>query len=389
MHLKSSDPDIQTICSRIMAGELDLQPEFQRGEVWTESKRQRLIDSILREWQVPPIHIVVDNESNIQSVLDGQQRLAAIRDFVANRLSVNGRTEPHDSEIAALHGLRYESLPNEVRRRFDRYSLRVFYIYDYSPEEPGELFYRLNQNSALSPAEQRNAFFGHARRQVKNIIEEIQSGLVAKTYFGFSNARMAYDDIVARALVILENGTLRQRASSGLLVDKYRSTDGFSDSAVMRLREGLGLLAEASPWVDSPIKLNKATALSWLVFSASVARILLISPSEFGKYVSFFEDARAKRSASYHDRWLATWSNQALDIFEDRATSRVGDVSSVVLRDLVLWMHLIWFIKPDKTFFRRADYEAKYMPLVEYISDGTKDVDLELLAEVTAWGTFL
>src|SRR3954469_11696763 len=54
MKLLPSDPDIQTIVGRIGSGDLDLQPNFQRGEVWTTSKKKKLIDSVLRDWHVPP-----------------------------------------------------------------------------------------------------------------------------------------------------------------------------------------------------------------------------------------------------------------------------------------------------------------------------------------------
>lgn len=60
---------------------MDLQPDFQRGEIWTIQKKQKLIDSILRGWKIPPIH-VIHNAQSVDEVLDGQQRLAAIRDFL-------------------------------------------------------------------------------------------------------------------------------------------------------------------------------------------------------------------------------------------------------------------------------------------------------------------
>ena len=64
---------------------MDLQPDFQRGEIWTHQKR--LIDSILMGWRIPPIHVVKSSEI-IDEVLDGQQRLAAIRDFSDNVICV-------------------------------------------------------------------------------------------------------------------------------------------------------------------------------------------------------------------------------------------------------------------------------------------------------------
>lgn len=94
MRLIGSDPDIQTIVSRIKTGDIDLQPDFQRGEVWSRAKKQRLVDSVLREWHVPPIHVIEDLTSRKQEVLDGQQRLTAIRDFVDGEFAVDGTVIP-------------------------------------------------------------------------------------------------------------------------------------------------------------------------------------------------------------------------------------------------------------------------------------------------------
>ena len=89
METKRSEVDLETVVRRIRDEELDLQPEFQRGEVWDLPRRQRLIDSILRDWYVPAVHFVRDEDGE-ETVLDGQQRLAAIRDFFDGRFRVNG-----------------------------------------------------------------------------------------------------------------------------------------------------------------------------------------------------------------------------------------------------------------------------------------------------------
>jgi hypothetical protein len=108
----TSDPDIATIVRRIERNVIDLQPDFQRGEVWSAGKKQRLIDSILRKWHVPPIHLVAKSGGKYD-VLDGQQRLTAIRDFVRGKFAIDGDIEPHDSRLVELDGLRYFDLPED------------------------------------------------------------------------------------------------------------------------------------------------------------------------------------------------------------------------------------------------------------------------------------
>lgn len=385
MQIRSADPDLRTLVKRIEDGELDLQPEFQRGEVWSELKQQRLIDSILRDWQIPPVHIVIDPETDRQFVLDGQQRLVAIREFVAGRLSIDGSIEPHSARLSALNGIRYDGLPDDIRRKFDRYSIRVFYIYDYSPEEPGELFFRLNQNSSLTPAEQRNAFFGNARRQVKGIIEKLEKEDLKTHYFGFSNARMAYDDIVSRALLLLEARTLRQRVTSSLLVEKYRSDEGFSPQAVQWLVGGIELLARGKHELYTQIRLNKATALSWLIFASRISRYSQTTPSEFSDFICAFE-IRRRRASRPDDLGLAMtnpeWSSQAFGVYDDRSSARVGDVSSVVLRDFVIWLHFA-----ERENFRDPVGSQLSVGQMAALPDVLRaGLDLHRVAESLSWG---
>ena len=44
LRFNTSDPDIETIVRRIDRKIIDLQPDFQRGEVWSTAKKQRLED---------------------------------------------------------------------------------------------------------------------------------------------------------------------------------------------------------------------------------------------------------------------------------------------------------------------------------------------------------
>jgi hypothetical protein len=188
MRLLPSDPDISTIIKRIKDGDINLQPDFQRGEVWSIAKKQRLIDSILRDWH---IHVVEVKDSSKLDVLDGQQRLAAIRDFVNGFFYVDGAIAPINDDILNLNGLGYADLTDKWRRRFDQFTIRIFKITDYSPQEPGELFFRLNQPVSLTSAEQRNDFYGEARGQIKSLVELLNVLGMGKEDIGFSNSRMA------------------------------------------------------------------------------------------------------------------------------------------------------------------------------------------------------
>jgi hypothetical protein len=342
MKLLPSDPDLQTIVGRIENGDLDLQPNFQRGEVWSVSKKQKLIDSILRDWHIPPIHVVV-GDSGKQEVLDGQQRLVSIRDFVRGGFPVDGHAEPLDASIQELDGLRYDELPPEVRRAFDQFTIRVFRLVDYKPGEPGELFFRLNQMTYLTAAEQRNAFFGPVREQVRSLVEALEP-TTTRDVIGFSNRRMAYDDVFARVLCTLELGTLGIKLSANQISSRYRSSNPFSKQT-MRLAEGsVGYLKDAFLRQHVKIRFNKATLFSWLIFSSYFAKAR--APQDaLVDFIWMFEAQRVRSLETPSEFRLTQLTKlpgrveQALvKIFSDRSSSRVSDVSSVIFRDFILWL---------------------------------------------------
>ena len=122
MRVDQSSTDIISLVDKIRTGRLDIQPHFQRGQVWTESKKVRLIDSILREWYIPAIHIVVNDDLDKEEVLDGQQRIRAILSFMDDHFSIDGALEPPDGRILDLDGMRYSDLPARVRARFNNFS---------------------------------------------------------------------------------------------------------------------------------------------------------------------------------------------------------------------------------------------------------------------------
>lgn len=334
MRLIPSDPDIRTVFGRIEDETLDLQPDFQRGAVWSRPKQRLLIDSILRNWYVPPIHVVRIDEDT-QVVLDGQQRLRAIQHFMLGRFPVDGKTEPASDAIRELGGKRYDELPPKVRGRFDRFTLRLFELDDYEPEEPSELFFRLNQPATLTEAEKRNAFFGDARQQVRVLTEHAERCGMQPERIGFSSARLAYEDVVARFIWTLEAGTLGEKVTASRVTARYRTPDPFSDVAIDLAKSALEDLF-STPALDDPgVRLNKATAHTWLLYLAR-GHATGAPHDRFDSFFEWFERRRAERrpSAGQHSD-----DPEALGIrvFNDRATARVNDVSSVLLRDYVLW----------------------------------------------------
>ncbi|MGA8759892.1 MAG: hypothetical protein WB611_26955 [Stellaceae bacterium] len=237
---------------------------------------------------------------------------------------------------------------------------------DYRPEEPGELFYRLNQLTNLTAAEQRNAFFGPVRKQIKDLVQLIEARPDFERRIGFSNARMSYDDVLARLLCTLENGTLARKITAGSISDRFRSSTPFSEAVVDRTAAAIELLLAARTDNEISGRLNKATLFTWLCFCSQLTQTANLDKlSEVVRaFMAEFQEPRtgtilAKITGNTNEA-ASERALELIDIFHDRATSRVADVSSVVLRDFVLWyfFHLLKDRWPLDVFSRFRERES-------------------------------
>jgi hypothetical protein len=373
MKLSSWDPDIRSLVNRIDANDIDLQPDFQRQEVWPVAKKKRLIDTILREWSIPPVHFVATADNRLE-VLDGQQRLAAIRDFLHDRFSIDANISPFDTSLKRLHGQFYSELDPATKRKIDNYPLRGFRITEYQPEEPNELFYRLNQPTSLTAGEQRNALFGPAREQLKKLVDDFQVQENNKETIGFSNARMAYDDIMAKFLFFLEKQDFSIRASEALISERFKTKEEFSPTVLGQAHASLSYFS-ASRHAAGPGRFNKASVLSWLLF---YSRFSGAPPNS--RFLSEFTSEKLQKS---HRLYIG----EIFSLFENRSSLRVADVASVVYRDFCLWYayHLVYpgevlpkIIPTDQIDAVQGAHTSRDDATLEYV--------LSEMLDVNRWG---
>lgn len=387
MKCESTDLEIETIVNRIKNEDMDLQPDFQRGEIWTLQKKQKLIDSILRGWKIPPIHVIHNNQS-IDEVLDGQQRLAAIRDFYDNIICIDGKILPENSELIQLDGMHYRDLPKKWQRQFRQYSIVIIRLTEYQPEEPAELFYRLNQPTTLTSAEQRNAYIGVTRDQVKELSNKFVALGASKETIGFSNSRLAYDEIISKFCFSVETGTLKKKITSNDISIQYRQAIPFSDECIRIVAKTLEKFMECIiGWDDFKYSFNKATIFSWFVF---IRRNLSLSDTGLKNVIGYFEFCRAFIKGKYKkvdQRYIEVFSSLQkrnsffeimLNTFNQRSSMGSTDALSIIYRDIII------------TVFRDMLW-GNETELIQYTINTFKELEnlnytLEKIVEKYNWG---
>lgn len=335
MKINAKDPDIASIYHRIQRGSIDLRPDFQRDMVWSKSKKQGLIDTILRDWKFPPIFLVVttrDEGIEHQEVLDGQQRLSSIVDFLEDYFPIDGSIEPYDEKISCLHGKRFSQLPEAVRYRIEQYSLRVHELYDYKEGEPYELFFRLNQGVTLTPAEKRNTFFGPVREQIKDLVARMESLGINGSLIGFNNNRLSYDDVIARLVYAIHTENINKKITDVNLVEFYRAGVPVSGVVEIQAAEAISALAQACGYSlmhNTRPKLNKPTLLTWLIYFS------YDRSTENIEHLYHFERIRESTKDSSEEVSKLAF---LINIYNERAASSVNDATPVKLRLLILYL---------------------------------------------------
>lgn len=105
---------LDTICTMLNSGKYLLRPDFQRRRRWERSKQSRLIESFIMNIPIPPIFLY-EYEFSKYEVMDGLQRLTAIKEFYDDKFSLEGLEYWKE-----LNGKKYSELPQEIKSGIDR-----------------------------------------------------------------------------------------------------------------------------------------------------------------------------------------------------------------------------------------------------------------------------
>jgi hypothetical protein len=154
---------------------LTVNPEYQRGTVWSVAQKKRLIDSIFRGYPIPLIYLhhikksVAGMQREDLEVIDGQQRIEAL---YAYREGAFKLFDPIKDEREARFpnflkdqpcpwgGSEFSELPSELQVQFLGTKLSAVEVTTDNPNEARDLFIRLQAGLPLNAQEKRDAWPG-------------------------------------------------------------------------------------------------------------------------------------------------------------------------------------------------------------------------------------
>jgi len=259
-------------------------PDFQREEVWNITKKQLLIDSILKGWHLPKLYFRKVEENSFECV-DGQQRLSAIVEFFDDQLSLASDT------AAKFKATKYSELPDEISDSFDDYEIEIEEIEDASDDELEELFRRLQLGTPLNTAEKLNAVSGDMR----DFCHQVSENIFFANKITLRNTRYAHFEIATRWLFIEARGIppqVRFPQLEGFLREN-RTFSSQSDTA-KRVTRALEYLADAFPEKCKALR-SRANILSICMLASNVViqKLDKNTAKTFGSFVMQFFDKLA------------------------------------------------------------------------------------------------
>ncbi|MEU0811370.1 DUF262 domain-containing protein [Streptomyces sp. NPDC005970] len=141
------------------SGELILQPEYQRQAVWPERAKVSLMETILLGYPIPEIYLSYETTpegEQTASVVDGQQRLTSLLEFLNNKFPLDGLEDEKLCE--KFEGKLFKELPDDVRQEFFQYRFPIRRLSNLADEFVRAVFARVNRvNMVLTEQELRNA----------------------------------------------------------------------------------------------------------------------------------------------------------------------------------------------------------------------------------------
>lgn len=220
---------ISNIVEQLKYGDILLEPDFQRHpDLWNPEQQSRLIESLMIRIPLPTFYFDSTDDDKL-IVVDGLQRLYAIKRFMVldeddkNRLELTGL-----EYLKEYEGKKFEELPPNIQRRIKSQTLTAYIIRPGTPDKVRtSIFTRINTGGlTLEPAEIRNSIY---RGQAANLLKDLAHSeeFIKATRNKIDSRRMLDCEFVNRFLAFYLLGT-----------DQYSGNlEDYLDDVMIRLRK--------------------------------------------------------------------------------------------------------------------------------------------------------
>lgn len=233
MRIDSNKYSVAELLDMLNRRDLTINREYQRGSgLWPSGARSYFIDTVIGEFPFPNLYMYefIQSGKVKKELIDGQQRLLTIKDFVAGGFALSSETQ-HP-------GLRYSSMEEDDREKFMAYPIPVDVVRNARKDEIIQMFRRMNAYTLpLNSAEKRHSTFnGHFKWFINELNGELNEFFLEFNVFTKRQMlRMADAEFLSDCVLAMERGIVS--TNPGDLRSLYKKYDArFSNATLYRNR---------------------------------------------------------------------------------------------------------------------------------------------------------
>lgn len=263
-------------------------PDVQREDTaWTLEQKQLLIDSIYNNYDIPKFYFRRDDKAlDIWWLLDGQQRLTAITNFLEDKFPLGADVT---SIPKSIHNKKFSELSPTDKSNI-KTRILDFVIMVCNDEEEEDLFLRLNKGTPLNAAEKRNAVKG----EFKDLVKKLSNHPFLKNKINFPQTRFAVDAVVSQLCVLALNDSIVDIKGKQIM-DVYISKKRFPEKDKIEKKVNATLTWMNQVFKKKETYLKKYNIWSIFIFYNNIKNNYAINGISNQKFFEFFNSFEVER----------------------------------------------------------------------------------------------
>ena len=305
------DFSFSEIKNRVDRGSIQLQPDYQRNYVRKQNQASKLIESIFL-WIPLPVVYFAEEDNNKYSIIDGQQRITSVVDYMKNLYFLNWL-----EELSEFNWKKFKDLSEDYQLMLENASLSVIILSKESNELKYEIFARLNQWSVkLKPQELRNCIY---RWTFNNLLNELAEKKELKNLFWGDNKRKDYQENILRffALKDVFSYTTSMDKTMNLFMSKHQYDDEKNIEWYRKLFNRTIDIIKQVLWeyafsAYDRVKWIMMKRFSWSVYDSIIVAFSQFNPNDLMQHANEIRekinDMKTNNLKYQNYTYAATWS---------------------------------------------------------------------------------
>lgn len=307
---------MDVIIRRLKQNSIQLSPSFQRKEVWNATRKSRLIESLMLNIPLPMFYVAADEDGNWE-VVDGLQRLSAIRDFlIGDKHGVMLKLSNLEFLGEKFDGKTFKVIENDIKEQklvngIYEAEMRFTVINPGTPEAvKRNIFKRINTGGMpLTPQEIRQALYeGASSRLLQDLLQsEVFRNAIGKK---IDDSRMGGSELILRliAFMIMDKNEYKLGMDTWLS-NTMRIINCYPDTTEKQLRK----IFQKNPIPN--LKIKTIDDIKEKFFLAMQRSIELFDGHAFRKSLPG-DDRKSPINKSLFEAWGVVLSELSFDEYE-------------------------------------------------------------------------